>query len=346
MNITKEFFGYTKDNKAVSLYKLKNSSGAYIELLDYGCRIRSICVPDKNGCLQDVCLGYKTLSEYENDDAYFGACVGRNVNLIYNAQFSLNGKLYKLDKNNGEHNHHGGKNGFSFSLWNGELSDNKVIFTRTVPDMSDGFPGNLNMQITYEWTEDNQLSISYEGISDKDTILSVTNHTYFNLNGGAHPSILNHKLCIDAEEITELNTDLISTGEFLSVNNTPFDFRNFETITKGINSKHYQIVYGDGYDHNFVLNNSGYRKAAELFSPDTNICMTCYTDQPGLQIYTANDLPKRNGRYGETLLDRSGICLETQHYVNSINIPHFPSIVLKANEKFYSKTTFAFSVLE
>ena len=345
MNTTKEFFGYTKDNQEVSLYTLKNSTGAYVEVLDYGCRIRSICVPDKNGNLQDVCLGYKTFLEYENDDVYFGAAIGRCTNLIYNAEFSLNDKLYKLDKNNGEHNHHGGTKGFAFCVWNTKLLDNKVVFTRIFPDMSDGFPGTLIMYVTYEWTEDNELIISFEGVSDKDTILSVTNHTYFNLNGGQHESILNHKLYIDADEITEIDAGHVPTGKYLSVENTPFDFRNLESIGKNIDSSHYQIVNGSGYDHNFVLNGSGYRKVAELVSPSSNISMTCYTDQPGLQIYTSNSVTQRIGRYDENIAERSAVCLETQHFVNSINIPNFPNVVLKANEKFYSKTAFAFGVV-
>lgn len=346
MKITKESFGCTKENQPVVLYRLKNSNGAYVEIINYGCRIRSILVPDKNGSLQDVCLGYKTLSEYENDDAYFGASIGRCVNLISNAQFSLKGKLYKLDKNSGEHHHHGGKKGFSFCVWDAEILNNKLVFSRTFPHMCDGYPGTLDMKITYEWTESNQLLINYKGISEQDTILNITNHTYFNLNGVQHPSVLNHKLWINADEITEIDSNLIPTGKYIGVAETPFDFRKIKSIEKDINSTHYQIQYGGGYDHNFVINGEGYRKSAILYSPITKIRVTCYTDQPGMQIYTANELTKRSGKYGETLCENSGICMETQHFTNSINIPHFPTVELKKNHIFNSSTSYIFDVLD
>ena len=344
MPITKELFGYTKENQPVFLYKLKNSWGAYVEIINYGCRIRSIFVPDKHGLLQDVCLGYKTLPEYESDDAYFGACVGRNANLIANAQFSLNGETYHLDKNNGEHNHHGGKQGFSFCLWDATPMDNKLVLSRTFSHLSDGFPGNLKMQITYEWTEDNRLIINYQGISDQDTILNVTNHTYFNLNGIQYPSILNHKLWIDSDEITEIDNNLLPTGKYISVKKTPFDFRKQKPIEQDINSNHYQIKYACGYDHNFILNGKGYHKVATMYSPITEIRLTCYTDQPGMQIYTANELTERSGKYKETLCKNSGVCMETQHFTNAINIPHFPSVKLKNGDIFNSTTSYIFDI--
>ena len=342
MPIKKKLFGQTINNESISLYCLKNSSGSYIEILDYGCRIRSICVPDKTGSLQDVCLGYQSFAEYENDQTYFGAAVGRCANLIANACFSLNNKQYHLDKNEGDNHLHGGKNGFSFCMWNGIIENNKLIFTHTFAHMSDGYPGNLKMKITYEWTENNQLHISYEAVSDKDTILNVTNHTYFNLNGAQNTSILNHNLWIDADKIIEVDHALLPTGNYMSVAETPFDFRIVKSIGKDIDATHSQLVYGCGYDHNFILQGTGYRKVATLYSPDTCIRMTCYTDQPGIQIYTSNGLDNCTGKYGETLGFRSGICLETQHYTDSIHIPNFPSVILKANETFYSKTTYSF----
>ena len=345
MQIAKELLGYTKYNEPVSIYCLKNSSGSYVEVLDYGCSIRSICIPDKTGVLQDVCLGYQSLAEYENDKEYFGAAVGRCANLIANAVFALNNRQYLLDKNNGENHLHGGKNGFSFCLWNGTINNNTLVFTLTFAHMSDGYTGNLNMTITYEWTETNQLHITYEARSDQDTILNVTNHTYFNLNGTKNASILNHTLCVNADKITEVDNNLLPTGEYLSVENTPFDFRVAKPVGQGITDTHPQMIYAEGYDHNFVLNNPGYRKASVLYSPLTGIRMTCLTDQPGIQIYTGNGLCNCTGKNGETLEPRSGICLETQHYTNSINIPHFPSVILKANEDYRSTTTYAFDIL-
>lgn len=346
MKITNELFGYTKENQPVLLYRLENSNGAYIEIINYGCRIRSILVPDKNGTLQDVCLGYKTLSEYENDDAYFGAAIGRCANIISNAKFTLNNKLYHLDKNSGDHHNHGGEKSFSFCIWDTEVLDDKLVFSHIFPDMSDGYPGNLNMQITYEWTENNQLHIDYQGVSDQDTILNVTNHTYFNLNGTHPSSVLNHKLWIDADKITEVDSNLIPTGEYISVEKTPFNFRTIKTIEEGIDSTHNQIQYGMGYDHNFVLNGKGFHKVSTLYSPITKICVTCYTDQPGIQIYTANELTKRNGKYGEILSQNSGICMETQHFANAINIPAFPTIELKKNQIFKSNTSYYFDVID
>lgn len=345
MRITKELFGHTKHNEPVFLYCLKNTDGSYVEVLDYGCRIRSICVPDRTGGIKDICLGYQSLAEYENDNAYFGAAIGRCTNLIANAYFTLNETAYRLDKNDGNNHLHGGKKGFSFCLWNATVKNDKLIFMRTFPHMSDGYPGNLTMQITYEWTKNHQLHITYEAMSDRDTILNVTNHTYFNLNGSQDSSIQNHNLWINSDKITEVNSSLLPTGRFISVSETPFDFRILKSIGSDIDSAHLQLVYGCGYDHNFILKDSGYRKVATLHSPLSGIRMTCYTDQPGIQIYTANGLDNCIGKYGETLGFRSGICMETQHYTNAINIPEFPSIVLKANVAFHSKTTYTFDTL-
>lgn len=345
MQFTKNTFGYTKGNDLVSLYHLENSSGSYIEVLDYGCRFRSICVPDKNGVLQDVCLAYPRLSDYETDDAYFGAAVGRCANLIHNAHFSLNGKTYLLDKNDGSNHLHGGKYGFSFCFWNGAYEDGKLIFTRHFPDQADGYPGNLDVKISYGWTEDNRLNITYEAVSDKDTIFNVTNHTYFNLEGAASASVLEHELWLASSSITEVMDGLLPTGNYLPVEGTPFDFRIPKLIGKDINDEHEQLTYGCGYDHNFVLKGDGFRKAAILQSPNSGIRMTCYTDQPGIQVYTSNGLEHCKGKYGETLEPRSGICLETQHYTNSIQIPAFPSVVLKANTAFLSNTTYAFDTI-
>ena len=347
MNLSKELFGYTKYNEPVSLYRFENSvsKGCYVEIIDYGCRVRSICVPDKNGIIRDVCLGYKTLSEYENDVAYFGAVVGRCTNLISNACFELNNELYQLDKNDGKNHIHGGEKGFSFCVFESRLENDKLVFTNKFPDMSDGYPGNLDVKITYEWNENNELHITYEAMSDRDTILNLTNHTYFNLNGNGTSSVLNHSLWIDSEQITQVDKTMIPTGKYLPVENTPFDFRVPKEIGRDINFNHPQLIYGGGYDHYFILKGKGYRKGAVLASEDTGIHMTCYTDQLGLQIYTSNILENCVGKYDESLGCRSGICLETQRHTNAINTPDFPSVILKANELFRSETTYIFDTL-
>lgn len=346
MQFTKSTFGYTKDKELVSLYRLENSSGAYIELIDYGCRIRSICVPDKNGVLTDVCLGFREIADYEEDGgSSLGAAVGRYANRIGGASFTLNGQVYPLEKNDGNNSLHGGSKGFAYRLWSGEYHDGEIVFTRRFPDMEDGFPGNLDMKITYVWTEDNRLFIRYEGICDQDTVLNVTNHSYFNLEGYESDTVLNHELQIFSEAITENDGESIPTGLVIPVEGTPFDFRNPKTIGRDINGEHIQLVYGSGYDHNFIIAGEGFREAAILTAPKTGIRMTCYTNQPGMQLYTANFMKDRFGKYGEEFYYRGSVCLETQHFPNSTNIEAFPSVVLKAGEPFATTTWYTFDTI-
>lgn len=344
MKFMKKAFGHTKQNFPVSLYLLENADGSCLEIMDYGCRIRRLCVPDRNGKLIDVCLGYEEFPEYEADTAYLGAAVGRCANLIRNAEFSLNGQTYLLDKNDRSHHLHGGQNGFSSCLWNGTYENEKLIFSRHIPHLSDGYPGNLDVRICYEWTVSNELHISYEAVSDRDTLFNVTNHTYFNLEGTESSSVLEHRLCIASSAITEIEPDLIPTGNFLPVAGSPFDFRTAKAIGKDINAENPQLAYGCGYDHTFVLDGQGFRKAAVLYSPSSGIRMTCYTDQPGIQIYTANDLNVCKGKYGKPLKPRSAVCLETQHLNDAVHIPQFPSIILKAGVPFHSLTSYLFDV--
>lgn len=345
MQFSKSAFGHTKNDELVSLYRLENSQGAYLEVIDYGCRIRSICVPDKNGILTDVCLGYQELGSYENDEAYFGAAVGRYANRIGGASFSLNKKVYRLDKNDGSNHLHGGFQGFSFRVWNGEYSDGKLIFTRNFPDGEDNYPGNLDMKITYEWTADNRLLITYEGTCDQDTVLNVTNHSYFNLEGCENRSVLDHVLQLFSSAITAGNEESIPDGQLIPVEGTPFDFRQPKTVGRDIEEGHIELTYGSGYDHNFILDGEGFRKAAVLTAPASGIRMTCYTDQPGVQLYTANMLKNCVGKYGETYSARNALCLETQHYPNSPNVPEFPSVVLKAGEPFKTATWYTFDTV-
>lgn len=345
MQFMKSTFGYTKDKELVSLYRLENSGGAYLELSDYGCRVRSICVPDKNGVLTDVCLGYPELTDYETENASLGAAVGRHANRIGGAAFTLNGKTYPLEKNDGKNHLHGGSKGFAFRLWEAEHQDNRVIFTRHFPDGEDGYPGNLHMKITYEWTEDNRLFITYEALSDQDTVLNVTNHSYFNLDGYESSSVLDHQLQIFSSAITENDAESLPTGRMLPVDGTPFDFHQPKAIGRDINNDHIQLTYGSGYDHNFVIDGEGFRKAAVLTAPTSGIRMTCYTDQPGMQLYTANFLGNCTGKYGETFCARNSVCLETQHFPNSTNISGFPSVVIKAGEPFVTTTWYTFDTI-
>lgn len=345
MTYTKHFFGETKEKEAVYLYRLENSNGASVELTDYGCRIRSICVPDQTGSLRDVCLGYSTIADYEADCASLGAAIGRHANRIGKAAFTLNGKTFPLEKNNGENHLHGGSKGFAFRLWDTQHTDQKIIFSRLFPDGEDGYPGNLQMKITYEWNDKNVLSITYEAISDQDTVYNVTNHTYFNLDGFENKSVLNHQLQIFSSAITENDCESIPTGRILPVDGTPFDFRTEKEIGKDIEREDTQLLFGLGYDHNFILEGEGFRKSAILTSPDSGIQMTCFTDQPGLQLYTANYLKDCKGKYGGKFCPRNSVCLETQHFPNAVNCPSFPSVVLKAHEVSVTRTQYAFGLL-
>lgn len=339
-------FGYTKDHAPVFLHRLENTSRASVEILDLGCRIRSIRVPDRSGVLTDVCLGYDTPEEYESDDAYFGAAVGRCANLIQNGRFSLNDETYQLELNDGVHHSHGGSRGFSFCLWDASYCEDeragRLSFTRRFPHLSDGYPGNLDMKITYAWDDDNRLQILYEGICDRDSVLSVTNHTYFNLNGTGN--ILDHELQINADNFTEIRPDLIPTGRLLPVNNTPLDFRNFKIIGEDIDAGHPFLAPTEGYDHNFVLNCAPGDCAAVLRSQTSGIRMCCHTDRPGIQVYTAGGLSERTGKCGNRLYPGSGVCLETQCFTNAVNTPEFPNVFLKAGKPFRCTTTYTFDL--
>lgn len=345
MKFTKTPFGHTKENETVTLYRLENANGAYVELLDFGCRLRSICVPNKNGILTDTCLGYATIADYEADNASLGAAIGRHANRIGGASFTLNGTTYPLEQNNGRNHLHGGSKGFAFRMWNATYQDETLTFTRSFPDGEDGYPGNLDMKISYTWNDKNELTITYEAISDTDTVYNVTNHAYFNLDGKEDSSVLNHELQIFASAITENDDESLPTGVILPVKGTPFDFNNFKSIGQDIAQDHIQLKYGTGYDHNFILNGEGFRKAAVLQSPDSGIRMTCFTDQPGIQIYTANFLKDCKGKYGGEFFIRNSVCLETQHYPNATNIPEFPSVIIKANEAFTTTTRYTFDII-
>ena len=345
MKITKTAFGTTPDQEPVFLYRMENTSGAYVEILDYGCRITSIGVPDKNGKLTDVALGLKDFDEYLKDDASLGAVVGRFANRIADGHFSLNGKEYNLALNNGSNHLHGGPTGYGQRVFTCKTPNDKLVFSRVSPAGEEGYPGTLTLFVTYGWSEDNELSISYEATTDEDTILNLTNHGYFNLNGHNSGTILNHELRIDADSITQLNDVQIPTGTYIPVDGTPFDFRKLKELGKDIGNEDEQLKIGGTYDHNFVLNGSGLREAAVLQSKESGIRMTCFTDQPGLQLYSASYSLHQKGKDDTDYEPFSSVCLETQHFPNGINIDNFPSVVLKAGENFKSKTLYHFSVM-
>lgn len=325
-------------------YSISAKSGLRAEIITYGARIHKLFVPDRNGVLYDVVAGFDDADGYMGDNPYFNAVIGRFVNRIENARFVLDGKTYSLFKNDGENCLHGGKTGFDSRFFTAKIPDengNSLVLTYVSPDGEEGFPGELTLTVTYTVTEDNALKISYEARSSADTPFNPTNHAYFNLDGDFE-SVLNHKLFINSDEITPSNSELICSGEKKKIANTPFDFT---TLTKiGDNIKKDPTVFENargGYDNNYVIKNHT-SPAACAISDKTGIKMEVYTDRPCVQLYTGNFLDGSivgRKKYGY----QSTLCLETQGYPNSVNVPSFPSDILKKGEVFRSETVYAFS---
>ena len=334
--ITKRPFGTLEDGTAVSLWELTNERGLTAQVLDYGVTIRSVLVPDKRGKLVDVVLGYDTLKEYVRDGCYLGTTVGRCANRIKGASFELNGKTYPLYANNGENHLHGGKRGFNKYVWHGEQTGEAVTFSRLSPDGEEGYPGNLQVQVTIGW-EGDSLTIRYEATTDQDTVVNLTNHSYFNLNGKG--KINGHLLQVAADHYTLNGRDGIPTGEVVSVEGSAMDFRTPKTIGQDAGKKEPCVSFFNGYDSNFII--SGHPFATAV-GDKTGITLIADTDQPGVQMYTANALGPRLGKKGSFYGFRSGFCLETQNYPDAIHHPQWPSCILKAGETYRSVTTYTF----
>lgn len=339
--ITSEYFGTTKDGQEVLRYTLTNQSGMTVTALSYGCTIQRIIVPDKNGAPVDVALGYEDLRSYEEGWSFFGAVVGRFANRIKGAAFELNGETVRLKKNAGENHLHGL---FSKRVFESEIQGDCVVFRYLSPDGEEDFPGNLQVEVRYRLTEDNALEIDYFAETDKDTVLNLTNHTYFNLNGTG--DIFSHLLRLGSDCVTETDAASTPTGEFLSVENTPLDFRTEKPIGRDIFADDTTVKQCGGYDHNYVLNNGGeLREFAVVKSPDSGIALTCSTTQPGVQLYTGNFIfvdKAARCKGGAPYEKYAGVCLETQHYPASPNYPHFPSTVLRRGEQFRETTVYRF----
>ena len=349
MNIQKEAFGVTKSDKPVTKYILSNDNGMEVHILDYGAIITSIIVPDKDGNLDDIALGYDSIAEYEDNGPSYGAFIGRNSNRIQNASFELNGTVYNLDKNDGNNNLHGGYTGYHKIMYEATtLQDDTSVsieLSRLSPHMEQGFPGNLEVKVIYSLTNDNQLIIKYHAVSDQDTVVNLTNHSYFNLSGHNAGSVLDHKVWIKSDSFTPTDDNLIPTGEIADVTNTPMDFRQLKTLGKDINADYPPLKIAGGYDHNYVLNKetSGIERIAQLIDDKSGRVMDVYTDLPGMQLYSGNFMPTEKGKVGATYQKRYGVCFETQYYPNNINQPSFPSSVLRAGEEFNSTTIYKFS---
>jgi aldose 1-epimerase len=349
LSFSKTSFGTTPDGD-VDLFSLKNKNGMEVKITNYGGIITSIIVPDKDGKMADVVLGFDNIAQYLAPHPYFGAIIGRYGNRIANGKFKLDNNTFTLVKNNGEHHLHGGTKGFNKMIWEAKeirtSSRVGVEMSYKSIDLEEGYPGNLTIQVKYSLSNKNHLLIAYQASSDKKTICNLTNHSYFNLAGEGNGNILNHELTVNANQITPTDTDMIPTGELQNVEETPFDFREATPIGKRIENENQQLKNGNGYDHNFVLNErKNIDKAATLFDPESGRLMEVFTTEPGIQIYTANSLDgSLLGKSGKPYLKRGAVCLETQHFPDSPNQPNFPSTILEAGELYLSATTYKFSV--
>ncbi|MBR1659709.1 MAG: galactose mutarotase [Oscillospiraceae bacterium] len=332
-------FGTLSDGTEVSALRIENGAGASLTVLDYGATIQSLHIPNWDGGLTDVVLGYDSASEYEKNDAYLGATIGRVGNRIGGAVFSLGGRNYALAKNDGANHLHGGVRGFDKRMWNLREEDGAAVFSRVSPAGEEGYPGNLSVTVRVFLTEDNALHLAYAAETDADTPVNLTNHSYFNLDGGG--TILDHELTVYAERFCEGDAGCLPTGRLLEAAGTPFDFREGKPIGRDIGASHEQLRRAGGYDHNYCL--SG-RRAALLRGARSGIVMTVDTDLPGMQVYSGNFLTRRTGKGGGEIDYRCGLCLETQLFPDGMAHWGFPSPVLRAGERMRSETVYTFSL--
>ncbi|MBR6812263.1 MAG: galactose mutarotase [Oscillospiraceae bacterium] len=334
-------FGYL-EGKEILKVTIENAKGASVTILSLGATIHSICVPDKEGKLVDVCLGYNTVGEYLENTGYVGATIGRWANRIGGSKFTLNGKEYAVDPNEGKNHLHGGAGGFDKKLWTVAIKGDKAVFSCRAPHMESGYPGNFKCSVSFGLSDDNCLSLDYEAVCDEDTIANLTNHAYFNLAGHASGSALDHVLTLDADTYTVNDDESIPTGEIASVRGTVLDFTSGKPFSDGIDDASI-AVYG-GFDHNFPISGEGMHHAARVYCPESGITMDVETTLEGIQLYTANHLTDRKGKNGAFYRPHNSFCLETQHYPDSINHENFPSPILKKGEVFHHTTHYKFSV--
>ncbi len=343
-----------EDFDSIKLYTLKNEAGMTVKVTNYGAIITSIIVPDRSGKMADIALGYNDVSGYINavDKPYFGAIVGRYGNRIAKGQFTIDGETYKLAVNNGENHLHGGVIGFDKVVWDAKPLEGDgwsgLELTYAAKDREEGYPGNLNVKVTYKLTGANELVVDYNATSDKKTPVNLTQHTYFNLKGEGEGTILDHELMINAKRYTPVDIGLIPTGEMPEVAGTPFDFSSPKPIGRDLGQENEQLKFGLGYDHNFVLDKGGDRDAmtlaARVKEPASGRVMEIHTTEPGIQFYCGNFLDGRlKGKSGKTYVHRGGFCLETQHFPDSPNQPNFPSTILSPGQEYKTTTTFKFS---
>jgi aldose 1-epimerase len=343
-------FDTTIQDQKVGLYTLENKNGVIVQITNYGGKIVTIIVPDKNGNFDDVVTGYETIEGYLEGDGSFGAIIGRYGNRIAKGQFTIDGKSYELAKNNGNNHLHGGINNFSKKVWKvheKESNRQKLTLSYFSKDGEEGYPGNLDVSVVYSLTDQNELLIDYHATTDKATHVNLTNHSYFNLAGGKFDPVYDHVVQINAKKFAPADKQLIPLGELWEVSNTPMDFRKPTSIGKHIHDDYEQLVLAGGYDHTFVLDNEEGKLMtyAYIYEPKTGRTMECLTAEPGVQFYTANHFNgKQRGKNGVSYQKHAAFCLETQHYPDSPNQPDFPSTLLMPEDVYHTTTVYRFGI--
>ena len=341
--------------KQTALYTLTNKNGMEVCVTNFGARLASIMVPDKDGKMQDVLIGFTNIYDYATNASDFGASIGRYANRIANGTINIDGVVYDLPKNNFGHCLHGGCTleptplGWQYSVFDVEkVTDNQIVFVNVSPDGEAGFPGNVVSKTIYTLTDDNAIDIKWTATTDKKTVINLTNHSYFNLNGNHQMPITNHLLYLNADNYTPVDSTFMTTGEMMAVAGTPFDFNAPKAIEKDVtNFENEQIKFGKGFDHNWVLSTKGdvTKLAAKLTSPVTGITMEVYTNEPGVQVYTGNFLDGTvKGKRGIVYPQRASVCLETQHYPDTPNKAHWPSAILEPGQTYRSQCIYKFGV--
>lgn len=339
------------NTKPVKLYTLKNKNGMEVCITNFGARIVSIMTPDKNGKMTDVVLGFDNIDDYINVPSDFGATIGRYANRIGDGKITIDGKEIQLPQNNGSHCLHGGPTGWQYQVFKTNQLDAQTIkLTVESPDGDNNFPGNVVASVTYTLTEDNAIDIKYDATTDQKTVINMTNHSYFNLSGNPSVSGMDHILYLAGDSITPIDSTFMTNGEMMAVAGTPFDFNTPKAISQDVtNFENEQIKFGKGFDHNWVLNTKGdiRQVAAKLTSPTTGITLEVYTDEPGIQLYTGNFLDGTvKGKNGIVYPQRASICLETQHYPDSPNKAHWPSVILEPGKTYTSHCIFKFGIVK
>ena len=346
MSIEKSLFGKTSDGREVDLYTLANSSGMQVGILSYGGIIAFLKVPDKNGRLLDITLGFDSLADYENSDTYFGALIGRFANRIGKGRFSLEGREYTLACNNNGNHLHGGDVGFNSRIWSADIKGNKLVLSLFSPDGEEGYPGNLLVSVAHSLDEDGTFRWEYHAKTDKTTICNLTNHAYFNLSGHDSGSVYGQYVQINSDEFVETDSELIPTGRMLAVEGTPMDFRQPRAIGERINADYAPLTLAGGYDHCYAVRGAtgSLRDAVSGYDNKSGISFELKTTMPGVQLYTGNFLNGVKGKNSAIYQKGSGFCLETEYFPDSVNHKNFEQPVFRAGEEFYHVTTIKFGV--